>query len=146
MSLPLLALQFGLQGVLGGIERKAQAKRVGKAAAFNQAESLRTSEDVASAGTETEIRARRRGQKAVASLQARLAEAGIDSGSGLGLKASLALMNELEIEFGDIREQTDNERRTLVAQAGEFGRQVVDAKKARKRAFFGGIFNDTGLA
>jgi hypothetical protein len=140
MSLPLLALQFGLQGVLGGIERKAQAKRVGKAAAFNQGEALRTSEDVASAGTETEIRARRRGQKAVAALQSRLAEAGIDSGSGLGLKASLALMNELEIEFGDINEQTEDTRQEFVSKAAEFGRERRDAKKAQKKSFFGGIF------
>ena len=138
--LTLMALQYGLQGVLGGIEKKAQAKRVGKAAAFNRGEALRTAEDVASAGSETELRARRQGQKLLAVMQSRLAEAGIDTNEGFGLQASLALMDELEIEFGDIRERTSNERESLEAQAGEFARQQKDAKKAEKKAFFGGIF------
>tara|TARA_Y100000310_G_scaffold155701_1_gene155176 strand:- start:190 stop:594 length:405 start_codon:yes stop_codon:yes gene_type:complete len=132
-----MGLQFGLQGVLGGIERKAQAKRVGKAALFNERTARRTAEEVSSAGSESEIRARRAGQKQLASVEARLAEAGIDSSSGLGLKVALALNRELEIEFGDIREQTSNERKALEDQAAGFARQRKDAKRAQKKAFFG---------
>jgi len=140
MTLPLLALSAGIQGVLGGIERKAQAKRVGNAAIFNRDEILASVESVASAGSETEIRSRHQGQKLLASMQARLAAAGIDTTEGFGLMASLALQDELEVEFGDIRDQTTEQIRAGTAQAGEFQRQAKDAKKAEKKSFFGGLF------
>jgi len=138
--LTLMAIQYGLQGVLGGIEKKAEAKRIGKTAAANERIALRTAEDISSVGATSEIRARRQGQKILASLQSRLAEAGIDTTEGFGLNASLALMNELELEFGDIRQQTQQDFLSMTDQAAGFARQKKDAKAAEKKAFFGGIF------
>ena len=138
--LSLMAIQYGLQGVLGGIEKKAEAKRVGKAASANEKIALRTAEDISSAGATTEIRSRRQGQKILAAMQSKLAEAGIDTTMGFGLNASLALMDELELEFGDIRQQTSNDRLSMEDEAAGFARQKKDAKAAEKKAFFGGIF------
>ena len=138
--LVLMAIQYGLQGVLGGAENKTEAKKVGKNAAINEESALRTAEDVSVAGATNEIRARNQGQKILAALQSRLADAGVDTTSEFGLNVSLSIMKELEIEFGDIRQQTEQERLTYTEQAEGFARQKSDAAAAEKKSFFGGYF------